>query len=127
MTELAGFFNNYDQRVEEVIANLKGQLEAEKRLSRRLKNIKTEEISERNKYENIFFDAVESVKRDIMKRKNAASSSRLMTKKSESTLMKLAKTEEEGGAELIDLLRTKPENFTAADKKRLLDIFVTNE
>lgn len=42
MSELATFFNQYDQRVEEVISNLKGQLEAEKRLSRKLKNIKTE-------------------------------------------------------------------------------------
>ena len=52
---------------------MKGQLEAEKRLSRKLKNIKTEEISERNKYENIFFECVDSVKREVLKRKNAQS------------------------------------------------------
>ncbi len=125
MTELATFFNQYDQRVDEVIGNLKGQLEAERRLSRRLKNFKTEEIAERNKYENLFFECVEAVKREVQKRKNAASQSRLMTKKSESTLRKLSKPE--GEADLIDLLKTKPEHFTLADKKKVLETFVINE
>ena len=47
-----------------------------------------------------------------------------MTKKSESTLRKLSKADE---PEFTDLLKTKPENFTVADKKKVLETFVINE
>lgn len=68
-SKIAKFFKAYDLSRNVNVENYQKQLENEKKMNSKIKNSKAIDLSDKSEAENLFLDAIDECKKEILKRK----------------------------------------------------------
>ena len=109
-----------DEKQKEEIRLLRTQLEVERRSSRELKTEKQKFFSKKSELEELFMACIEEVRKDIARRKSV----QLARDNNLNSTLKSKKA-----TKFDDTLESaiKNEQFTAGDKRKVIDLLLSNE